>query len=149
MGRAAKNLHPHLMYHIEVPIGDIDTFVYCIIFHTWLYACNISQCRKKRNEFKMVAMDISPSRHPVETMQSESFRFLPFQNLFVQLSFQFWNVIHRLPKIHFRIKIKMYLEKSFLYNSSWLSGSWSYWHAHRRHQFLALIFTEIKETLGI
>lgn len=95
---------------------------------------------EKRNEFKMVAMDISPSRHPVETVQSEPFRFLPFQNLFVQLSFQFWNVIHRLPKIYFMIKIKMYLEKSFLYNSSWLSGSWSYWHVHCRHLFIGTDF---------
>ena len=49
----------------------------------------------KENEIKMVATDLSPYWHPIETVPpfsplgaSELLRVLPFQNLIVQLPFQ-------------------------------------------------------------
>lgn len=67
----------------------------------------------------MVATDLFPDRHPIETVNSfkllgivapELFRFLPFQNPVVQLSFQYQNIIHRCQKYTYYKKKTIYEE---------------------------------------
>lgn len=51
MGAAAKNLHPHLMYHIGVSIGYIDTFIILFSILGFMFAI-FHNAEKKGMNFK-------------------------------------------------------------------------------------------------
>lgn len=144
MGGAAKNLHPHLMYHIGESIACIDTVVHYMISQTCSLCLKYFTMQNKEINLKWLQC-IYPYTGILQRQYNHNALWSPRTIQVLALSESDCPVVFSLleynpqtsSNILYDKKQTVFLKKSLLCNrSSWLSGNFSFWHIDCRHLFI-------------